>query len=167
MHKILKISSKIIIYILFATYLAYLFDLVFFKYRSAFTGINDITTLKLYLKHSANFQPFKTIMNYINNIGNINNHIIITNILGNIVAFMPFGVFLPLALRFKGILKIMIHSFFLSFFIETVQLTFRVGSFDIDDIILNTFGGLLGYIFYLLATKFIHSYNKKKKLGDA
>ncbi len=156
-----------IIYISFAAYLAYLFDLVFFRYRATFRGINNMTTFNFYLEHSANFKPFKTILNYMNNIGNINNNIIITNILGNIAAFMPFGIFLPLALRFKGIISILIHSFILSLFIETIQMTFRVGSFDIDDIILNTLGGLLGYVIYLLSERYFSSYIKKKKLGDA
>lgn len=157
MNKILKTSLRIIIYILFAAYLAYLFDLVFFRYRAAFRGISSMDSLNFYLEHSANLKPFKTILNYLSNIGNISINIIITNILGNIAAFMPFGVFLPLALRFKGIISISIHSFMLSLFIETIQMVFRVGSFDVDDIILNTLGGLLGYAIYLLASKY---YNK-------
>ncbi|SHJ44798.1 Glycopeptide antibiotics resistance protein [Dethiosulfatibacter aminovorans DSM 17477] len=154
MNKILKTFFKLIIYILFAAYLAYLFDLVFFRFRASITSIDEMLPLEHYLKHSANFRPFKTIMNYIDNIGNLPAYIIVTNILGNIAAFIPFGIFLPLALGFKGIGNAMLHSFLFSLFIETMQMLLRVGSFDVDDIILNTLGGLLGYGIYLLSSRY-------------
>lgn len=69
------------------------------------------------------------------------------NTVGNVVCFMPFGFFLPLLLRIAerwyGTLFL---SFLMSLFIETVQLLLRVGSFDVDDMFLNTVGGCLGYI---------------------
>ena len=35
-----------------------------------------------------------------------------------------------------------------SLLVELTQLIARTGSFDVDDLILNTFGGLIGYILY-------------------
>ena len=39
-------------------------------------------------------------------------------------------------------------GFFLSFCIEITQLVFKVGSFDVDDLLLNTIGGILGFLSY-------------------
>jgi glycopeptide antibiotics resistance protein len=40
----------------------------------------------------------------------------------------------------------LLHSFSLSLLIEVIQMIFRVGSFDVDDILLNTLGGFLGFM---------------------
>ena len=42
----------------------------------------------------------------------------------------------------------MLYSFELSLLVELLQLVFKVGSFDVDDLFLNTIGGLLGYLVY-------------------
>ena len=42
-------------------------------------------------------------------------------------------------------------TFLLSLSFETLQLIFKVGSFDVDDLLLNTIGGMLGYLaFWIL-----------------
>ena len=41
----------------------------------------------------------------------------------------------------------------MSLFIESVQLLTRVGSFDVDDLILNTLGGILGYVLFYILNK--------------
>lgn len=69
------------------------------------------------------------------------------NTVGNVVCFMPFGFILPLISRRGGKwYNTFLLSFLLSFGIETVQLVFKVGSFDVDDMFLNTMGGVIGYI---------------------
>ena len=68
------------------------------------------------------------------------------NLAGNVLAFIPCGFLLPAisrrSRRFSGAVTV---GFFISFLIECTQLTFRVGSFDVDDMILNTLGVALGY----------------------
>jgi glycopeptide antibiotics resistance protein len=64
--------------------------------------------------------------------------------LGNFVAFIPFGVVIPLLFRSNFIRFITI--FILSITIlEILQMLSRLGSFDIDDIIINTFGAAVGF----------------------
>jgi len=71
------------------------------------------------------------------------------NIVGNIVGFMPCGFFLPIiSRRSRCWFNTMFLSFLFSLCIETIQLIFKVGCFDVDDMILNTLGGILGYILY-------------------
>ena len=41
-------------------------------------------------------------------------------------------------------------SFLFTLGIETVQLVFKVGSFDVDDMFLNTIGGIAGYLSLML-----------------
>lgn len=87
------------------------------------------------------------------------------NILGNIIAFMPMGFFIPIIFNKKrSLLKLVLFSAGISLFIELLQFRFSVGSFDIDDIILNTFGGALGfYLFYFMYELYNSIRNKKEK----
>ena len=71
------------------------------------------------------------------------------NIVGNVVAFMPCGFFLPIvSRRSKRWYRTIVFSFAFSFMLETIQLIFKVGSFDVDDMILNTLGAGLGFVCY-------------------
>lgn len=80
------------------------------------------------------------------------------NVFGNIIAFMPMGFFLPAVTGKRlGSMQILLLVFFFSLAVETVQLLTKLGCFDVDDLILNTLGGLLGYliyrIYYMLSRK--------------
>ncbi|MPQ34330.1 VanZ family protein [Clostridium estertheticum] len=78
----------------------------------------------------------------------------IKNILGNMLLLFPFGLLLPILWKkFGNMKKTLLYSFLFTLGIEIIQLlSYYVGnigrSFDIDDIILNTFGAWLGYMFY-------------------
>ena len=62
---------------------------------------------------------------------------------------MPFGFFLPVIWeRMKKWYTVTVLGFIFSLCIETIQLVCRVGSFDVDDLLLNTAGGLLGFLVY-------------------
>lgn len=64
--------------------------------------------------------------------------------LGNFVAFIPFGIVIPLLFRCNFIRFITL--FILSITIlEILQMLFRLGAFDIDDIIINTLGAAVGF----------------------
>ncbi len=96
-----------------------------------------------------NLRPFHEIKRGIENIDAVGYRYVMVNIAGNIAAFMPFGFLLPLITERKmhtG--KVFVASFFLSLCAETIQLVSRTGAFDVDDLILNTVGGVLGYWCY-------------------
>lgn len=68
------------------------------------------------------------------------------NLVGNIAAFMPFGAFLPLFWgRCRKLWRTALYGFEFSLFVETLQLISKVGSFDVDDMILNTIGAIAGF----------------------
>ena len=73
------------------------------------------------------------------------------NMLGNVVAFMPFGFFIPVITKKRSFFNVAFLSFELTLLIELMQLIFKVGIFDIDDLFLNTLGGILGYVCYAIS----------------
>lgn len=90
-----------------------------------------------------NFVPFKEIFRY-----ELGSKVFIHNIIGNIILFIPFGFFVSTILKTKKVLPILFLSLVTSSVIEYTQLL--IGrTFDIDDIILNLCGSLIGYSIYL------------------
>lgn len=109
-----------------------------------------------YIKSSSNFVPFKTISTYLTAMftGSINIDIPIKNLLGNLVMFLPMGIYLPYYIkRLNKVGSFTLSMIVLLFVIEVTQLVTRRGSFDIDDFILNVAGALIG--FGIWKTKFI------------
>ena len=77
----------------------------------------------------------------------------IINFSGNICIFMPIGFLIPLLWdKFNRFWKVTLISLATSLFIEVTQLS-QARSSDIDDLWLNTLGGMLGYGFYYLSNK--------------
>jgi len=98
-----------------------------------------------------NLVPFITISRYLNAWQVVDPMVVITNIYGNILAFLPFGMLGPVVLRAMGKLRgTFVYSLLLSLIIEVVQGLLGVGVVDVDDLILNVFGGVIGYGFYVI-----------------
>ena len=98
-----------------------------------------------------NLTPFSEIKRFwaMRNMPGYGWHITVVNLLGNIVCFMPFGFLLPTISKSrltKNFFTVTVLTAFFSLFIETAQLLLKVGAFDVDDLLLNSIGGLLGYI---------------------
>jgi len=111
--------------ILFITYLLILFFIVTYPVNNY--GYN-------------NYNLFKELLRY-----KVGSHGFINNIIGNILLFIPFGMFLRYYFKFKVISLILITILY-SLSIEATQILInRV--FDIDDIILNLTGSIIGYYF--------------------
>lgn len=94
-----------------------------------------------------NLQPFKEIQRYLTYYDVIGPYTVFLNLAGNILAFVPFGLFFPLlSRRSRSLWKATLISFEVSLLVELIQLVTRVGSCDVDDMILNTLGGMIGYV---------------------
>lgn len=112
-----------------------------------------------------NLKPFTEIRRYLNHVNEIGYFGVMLNILGNVVCFMPLGFVLPILSNRKwGFIRITIISFLASLVVEITQLVTKLGSCDVDDIIMNTLGGLLGYILFIIC-RTIYRANMKKKRG--
>jgi|SRR5690625_4263588 len=110
---------------------------------------------------SHNFIPFKTIFYYFFSASEMSFGVRIANLAGNVIGFMPFGFLMPiLSKRFLNLKIITLATFCLSLAFELTQLIFGFGSFDVDDLILNTLGGVFGY--FLISLIFTFIYRKRK-----
>lgn len=152
----MKFTRKAILLVTLTIYLAVLAQQILLKHFSINMLIDHLTFNSEQAFYTyPNFVPFKTIGFYLF-LADINLNIRIENLAGNIIGFMPFGFLLPFL--FKSLLsfkKIILLTFCLSLGFEMLQLIFNLGSFDVDDLILNTLGGMLGYIPVLLYKKYI------------
>ncbi|GHV16356.1 hypothetical protein FACS18949_00290 [Clostridia bacterium] len=71
------------------------------------------------------------------------------NIWGNILPFIPFGILLPAAYpKMRRFWVTMLVAFAIILLFETLQLLTGLGSFDVDDIILNMASCAIGYFLY-------------------
>lgn len=76
------------------------------------------------------------------------------NFIMNIVAFIPFGIFLPIISKnkhAKNFFYTLLSTLQFTLLIELCQLMMKVGTFDVDDILLNTIGGIIGYLVFGIA----------------
>lgn len=155
--------GKIVSRMMLIIYLCALIRLIIFKYPiPVLQGIMDeweLSNAKAGVS-TANLTLFKTIRMYIKYYDRLNGF---DNLFGNVLAFMPLGVLIPMS--FPAVNRwwmILLHSFWLSLCIELFQLVTHFGAFDVDDILLNTLGGLLGFVVFTV-TGFVYRkvYGKK------
>ena len=84
----------------------------------------------------------------------------------NVILFMPFGLFGCSTFRClsgKPALIFIIAGVAFSALIEVAQYVFSIGRSEIDDVICNSLGLLLGYLFYRLHDRYIIKKIKEKK----
>ena len=80
----------------------------------------------------------------------------------NLLLFVPYGILLPCVFKNLNIKKVVMIGFFTSLSIEVTQL-FGGRYTEIDDLIINTLGTLVGFIIYSYTTKNIFKVNNTKK----
>lgn len=114
--------------LLFVTYILLLFELVTIR-DVEFGGIN--------------WMPFKEILRY-----DIGTELFYRQVIGNIILFIPFGYFATYYAKLTKIRHIFFITFVTSTTIEIVQ-RFIGRSFDVDDIILNVVGGIIGFLLFI------------------
>ena len=130
-------------WILFVLYLA---GLVYCMFFSESLGRTEVS--KGYRYNLEPFLEIKRCIRYWQVLGPVNAGM---NLLGNVAAFVPFGFILPMLKRSnRKWYVVVLFSLLFSLCIEAVQLVTRRGSFDVDDLMLNTLGGFLGYLLFLL-----------------
>lgn len=79
----------------------------------------------------------------------------ISEIILNILAFIPYGLFLHTLMDKKSILRNILIIFATSFIFELIQYIFAIGASDITDIISNTLGGIVGLVISILMAKLL------------
>ncbi len=117
-----------------------IFDLLFLVYLIILWQL--VTGQDLNVNGGTNFMPFREILRY--DYGTLSFY---KQVFGNILLFIPLGYFATSYCRIKNLGVITIVSLLSSSVIEVVQ-HFIGRSFDIDDIILNVVGGIIGFLLY-------------------
>ena len=124
-------------------FVLYIFFLLYFLIFSDWYGRTGVSR-----EYQYNLVLFKEIKRFIEYREELGAFAVFTNLFGNILIFMPFGFFISMASRAIGFFMTLFYSFGLSLCVEVFQLLTKVGSFDVDDLLLNTIGGVLGYILF-------------------
>lgn len=135
----MKKFSKLVRSVFLLLYMSYLLYLVFL---SPYYGRGDF-------HRSYNLIPLKTILEYAFLSHNLKATLI--NIVGNILAFAPMGFLVPIVFpKYNNFKRISIIILIATSSIEIIQFIVGVGTCDIDDIILNWVGGIIGFKTYRL-----------------
>lgn len=139
---------------IFVLYILNLIFILFFDHDFGRYSLSDIFSLKDYWNMNVNLKPFHTVQLFVRGYQNgiVSLETLLRNLLGNFVVFMPMAYFLPFF--FKSLKK---WTFFclvivlIVLLVECLQVVLRLGSGDIDDLLLNVVGALLiyGFIKYL------------------
>lgn len=145
-HEALKKFIGVVLFIIYMIIMIYI--LFFMEWRSRSAGGE--------LRYNA--IPFHEIKRYLTNTRTIGLYMVCLNIVGNVVIFMPFGALVTFFMRKSRCVvpKVILISAAFSCAIELTQLFTRVGSCDVDDVILNTLGGFIGSLIY-----YIHYHRRK------
>lgn len=128
------IFHNVLLFSVFGVYIFILLVFLFFKVSSL---------------QAVNLIPFHSITDYLFNDGTLS----LSNVLGNIVLFIPLGIYLTLFNRNKKIVINTLWIILISVAVEILQYVMKVGVTDIDDVILNGLGGFLGIIIFKILSR--------------
>lgn len=136
--------ETVYLYGVFICYILFLIKLLFLSRVSLLDLFNSQRTLD----RSINVIPFYSIKEYIFSNSATIKKFAFSNVVGNIVIFIPLGTYLSLFKNNKRVITNLLFIFIVSLFIEIIQGLLGIGASDIDDIILNCLGGLVGILGY-------------------
>lgn len=109
-----------------------------------------------------NTEPFKEILRFWNYREILGTRSVFLNLAGNVIGFLPMGVLLPLLFPgTRSFFRTVSLTYGVSLLVESTQLLTRLGCFDVDDLILNTLGGVCGYLIWILLTFLLPGGRKK------
>ena len=143
---------------LWTVFIIYCFILVYVLFLSRGTRVGF--TYAEYMQRFTNFIPFKTIIEYVQRYSNGYWRLATLNLLGNLALFVPMGMALPcLFKKLNRFWKVILTVLGMVVIIELVQGLLRVGSIDIDDVIFNVVGAMIGY--EIIAIPIINKFLKR------
>ena len=140
--------KRMISWVLFLVYMIALSYFLFFSEKyGRVTGTEEYRYNLIPLNEIKRFIKYHEILGYKS---------LIINIAGNILAFAPFGFFMPIVSpQDNRVLRVVVTGCCFSLLIEMLQLVFKIGIFDVDDILLNTIGVTVGYMGFRIAARIV------------
>ena len=140
----MRYMKKFVRPVLWAVFAFYCLVLIYILFLSR--GSLTHYSYAQYFRQLTNFIPFKTIIEYIQRYQNGFHNLSIVNLLGNFLLFLPMGMALPcLFKKLDRFWKVIICVLVIVVTVEVTQGILRVGSVDIDDVIFNVGGAMIGY----------------------
>jgi len=150
-----KRMPRILLCFIFICYLYVLLKVILFKFgdidlpflfRQFSESLERPERMLNHLQYQGNLIPFHEIAKYFSELSSDDNAWSTVNFIGNILAFIPLGFMLPLVFRNARMTigRITLFCFGASLFLELTQLWLYIGTFDVDDLLLNTLGGAIG-----------------------
>ena len=132
--------------VLFLGYIALMIWLLFGQRSQGESGTENL-----------NIVPFTTLKLYMNLLENSTNHYLVRhafiNLVGNVVMFIPLGYLLPgVYKRAQNFFAMLLYTVVVIVLIETIQYITGLGSCDIDDLILNVPGVMIGWCIRRIGT---------------
>jgi glycopeptide antibiotics resistance protein len=146
-----KQGIKVTVMVIFVYYLFQMILLLFFDPR--YRNVSQEAGILDFFEDHNNLIPFKTILEFFRAFRNgvITRERMLINVFGNIIAFIPLGLLAPVLYKpLRKFAYFLLSTIFTLFLVETMQVALRVGSFDVDDLLLNFIGVLTGYLVILL-----------------
>ncbi|MFZ1798913.1 MAG: VanZ family protein [Chitinophagaceae bacterium] len=149
-----RMIIKILLWIAFIAYMLLLCKYILFT-RMHTEAANYFSPAHIHASiqkgmHKANLTPFKTIQLMWH--GRVSTDTQYKNLGGNLIGFVPMGILLPLLFKkLRTVFIVVLVVLLVSLGYELVQLCTGLGVFDVDDLILNTAGGLIGCIVHFCA----------------
>ena len=126
--------------VLFIIYLIALFWILLFKLGVRFSYME---------KRNVNLIPFSKID--------------VSEIILNVVIFVPLGIYAGVLFKRWVFVKKLVFFFLISLMFEVLQLIFRIGAFDITDIITNILGGIIGSLIFEAIEKLFNNSVRSQK----
>lgn len=136
--------QKVFLYGVFICYICFLLKLLLLSRVSLLDLLNSHRPVY----RSINLIPFHSIKEYLFSNSATIKRFAFANVGGNIMIFIPLGACLLLFKSNKRIIPNLLFIFIVSLCIEIIQGLLGIGTSDIDDIILNVLGGLIGILVY-------------------
>lgn len=136
-----KQPKKLIMNTIMYVYIAMVLFVTLMPFTIPLGGVNNL------FMETANFIPFRDLM--------LNYNGAVKGILLNIIMMMPFGFLFPI-IKNKGVFSTVALTFLFSLIIECSQLLsawwggLNQRTFDVTDLITNTFGGFIGYLIFIV-----------------
>lgn len=169
MRKFIYVVNQLVLPAILAGYVYFIIKVILFKFGSVdvmylWQQLQEVMEEPSRMQNRlmfANFVPFATINDYWGSMWSVHNFV---NLFGNVAIFIPFGILSVFVLRKAGFLLILLLSFGFSLSLEAAQLVFAMGSFDVDDLILNTLGGVIGYVIAIFILFLMYGTTRKKKV---
>lgn len=131
-------------------FLVYLLALVYFLFFAEEYGRRNFQELD----YRYNLVPFQEIRRFWIYRKTVGFWAAFLNLAGNVIGFVPFGFIVPVMhKKMESFWKVSLLGFLFSLCVETIQLVTKVGCFDVDDLMLNTLGAMIGCGAFLICNK--------------